>query len=241
MIAVITAMKIESESVISRMSEAKAEKAGHVECTVGKLCGADTVVCVSGVGKVNAAASTQAVAMKYDPDMIINIGVAGAADPRLGIGDFVIGSSCVQFDVDTSPIGDPKYMISGINRISIDAEEATVRRAEETAKKLFPNKTVISGRIASSDKFIGGENAYLKEEAIGLGAACIEMESGSIAQVALLNNIPYIAVRTISDSADGSAPESFGDFCAESAKNAESWLCEFIKNELIHIPNSGHK
>ncbi len=229
MIAVITAMKVESESIVSRMENAREEKAAHVSCTVGTLCGRDAVVAISGVGKVNAAATTQAIIMKYSPEMIVNIGVAGSASNELGVGDFVIGGSCVQFDVDTSPVGDPKYLISGINRISIDADGEIVKRAESVAKALFPNKTVLSGRIASSDKFIGGENAYLKEEAIALGAACVEMESGAITHVALLNDVPAIAVRTISDSADGDAPASFEEFCMESARAAEMWLCEFIK------------
>ena len=55
------------------------------------------------------------------------------------------------------------------------------------------------------------------------------MESGAIAHVALLNNVSYIAVRTISDSADGEAPDSFAEFCAASAHNAEAWLMDFIK------------
>ncbi len=229
MLAIITAMKVESESIISGMTEIKKEKIAHIECTVGKLGRKRVVVAVSGVGKVNAAATTQAIIMTYSPEALINIGVAGTTTSELGIGDFVIGESCVQFDVDTSPIGDPKYMISGINRISIDSDPELVMKAEETARALFPEKNISVGRIASSDKFIGGNNSYLKEEAISLGACCVEMESGAIAQVALLNKVPYIAVRTISDSADGDAPESFEEFCTQSARNAENWLLEFIK------------
>ena len=229
MIAVITAMKIESERVIANMTDMREEKAGPVIACVGRLGTKDAVVCVSGVGKVNAAATTQAIIMKYAPELIINIGVAGTTTRELGIGDFVVGSSYVQFDVDTSPVGDPKYMISGINKIMIEPDNELCEKAVATAKKLFPNKKVVSGRIASSDKFVGGQNAYLKVEVIALGASCVEMESGAIAHVALLNNVSYIAVRTISDSADGEAPDSFAEFCADSAHNAEAWLMEFIK------------
>ena len=47
--------------------------------------------------------------------------------------------------------------------------------------------------------------------------------------MALINGVSYIAVRTISDSADGEAPVSFVEFCENSAHNAELWLMEFIK------------
>lgn len=229
MIAIITAMKIESERVIANMTDMREENAGPVKACVGRLAGNDAVVCVSGVGKVNAAATTQAIIMKYAPNMIINIGVAGTTTRELGIGDFVVGSSYVQFDVDTSPVGDPKYMISGINKIFIESNKELCEKAVTVAKRLFPDKNVAVGRIASSDKFIGGDNSYLKDEAIALGASCVEMESGAIAHVALLNNVSYIAVRTISDSADGEAPDSFAEFCANSAHSAEAWLMEFIK------------
>lgn len=229
MIAIITAMKIESERVIANMTDMREEKAGHVSACVGRLGGKEAVVCVSGVGKVNAAATTQAIIMKYSPEMIINIGVAGTTTKELGIGDFVVGSSYVQFDVDTSPVGDPKYLISGINKIIIESKKELCDKAVAVARELFPEKKVISGRIASSDKFVGGQNAYLKDEVIALGASCVEMESGAIAHVALLNDVLYIAVRTISDSADGDAPDSFSEFCAASAHNAEAWLMEFIK------------
>ena len=163
MIAVITAMKIESERVIANMTDMREEEAGPVLACVGRLGTKDAVVCVSGVGKVNAAATTQAIIMKYAPELIINIGVAGTTTRELGIGDFVVGSSYVQFDVDTSPVGDPKYMISGINKIMIEPDNELCEKAVATAKKLFPNKKVVSGRIASSDKFVGGQNAYLKD------------------------------------------------------------------------------
>ena len=129
-----------------------------------------------------------------------------------------------QFEVQVTLNGD--VVGKGIGSSKKRAEQSAAASAIE---KLFPNKKVVSGRIASSDKFVGGQNAYLKDEVIALGASCVEMESGAIAHVALLNNVSYIAVRTISDSADGEAPDSFAEFCADSAHNAEAWLIEFIK------------
>lgn len=228
MIGIITAMKIESETVLSSMTSVRKEKVCAFDFYVGKLLGRDTVLCVSGVGKVNAAACTQTLIIKYSPEIIINIGVAGSASRLLGVGDFAVGEAYFQFDVDTSPVGDPKYMISGINKIYIDSKKETVEKATEIAKSLFPALNVVSGKIGSSDKFIGGENAYLKDVAIEAGAVCVDMESGAIAQVACINQVEFLAVRTISDSADGDAPASFSDFCEESARRAEEWLREFI-------------
>jgi len=230
MIAVISAMKVESETILASMQNVTHERVCAFDFYKGTLCKRDAVLCVSGVGKVNAAACTQALIMKYSPSIIINIGVAGSASRRLGVGDFAIGEACFQFDVDTSPIGDPKYMISGINRIYIESNPKTVRKAAEIARASFPTQKVEIGKIGSSDKFIGGENSYLKDEAAAAGAVCVDMESGSIAQTALINGVEFLAVRTISDSADGDAPESFSDFCTQSARRAERWLSEFVSS-----------
>lgn len=227
-IGIITAMKVESETILSSMESARTEKVFAFEFHVGKLCGHDVVLCVSGVGKVNAAACTQALIMKYDPSLVINIGVAGTATRALGVGDFAVGDACFQFDVDTSPVGDPKYMISGINKIYIKSDGGIVSTAAEVAREAFPSLNVLSGKIGSSDKFIGGENSHLRDIAAEAGAICVDMESGSISQVAYLNSVKFLAVRTISDSADGGAPESFSDFCTESARRAEEWLRRFI-------------
>ena len=228
MIGIITAMKIESETIRASMKNVKEERACAFDFLVGTLCEKQVVLCVSGVGKVNAAACTQALIMKYSPELIINIGVAGSASQKLGVGDFAVGEAYFQFDVDTSPIGDPKYMISGINKIYVESDPALTKKAEEIARKKFPSLSVLCGKIGSSDKFIGGDNAYLKEEAQSAGAICVDMESGSIAQVSYVNGVSFIAVRTVSDSADGDAPASFTDFCSDSAKRAEEWLREFI-------------
>lgn len=227
-IGIITAMKVESETILSSMENAITERVFAFEFHVGRLCGRDVVLCVSGVGKVNAAACTQALIMKYAPSLVINIGVAGTATRALGVGDFAVGESCFQFDVDTSPVGDPKYMISGINKIYVESDSSIVKTAVDVAKETFPSLNVLAGRIGSSDKFIGGENSYLRDVAADAGAVCVDMESGSISQVAYLNSIKFLAVRTISDSADGDAPESFSDFCTESARRAEEWLRRFI-------------
>lgn len=232
MLGIITAMAVESEAILAKMSNVVSEKVACFSFHKGEIDGVSCVLCISGVGKVNAAACTQAMILAYAPSFIINVGVAGSASASLGIGDIVIGESFVQFDVDTSPIGDPKYMISGINRIFIESDPEVVASALDVARRVFPEKRAICGRIASSDKFVGGENFYLRGEAASLGALCVEMESGSIAQVALLNSVPYLAVRTVSDSADGEAPESFEHFCMESAAVAQSWLCAFIREHL---------
>ena len=85
-IGIIGAMDIEVQVLKNLMDSAKIEKISGIEFYSGKINGADTVVAVAGVGKVNAAVCAEAMILKYSPDCLINVGVAGGLSPELKIG-----------------------------------------------------------------------------------------------------------------------------------------------------------
>ena len=119
MIGIICAMEIELQKIRSLMQNVKTEKISSVNFNIGKLYGKDCVVAVSGVGKVNAAACAQSMILKYNPEFIINVGVAGGLLEEMQVFDVAISKSAVQSDVDTSALGDPKGFISTIEIIEL--------------------------------------------------------------------------------------------------------------------------
>ena len=122
-LGVIAAMKIEAEIIIAKMTDKKTESLGGIEYTTGKI-GDCTVICsVCGIGKVFAGMCAQGMIIGFSPDYIINTGVAGTLDSSLSIGDIAVSSAVVQHDMDTSGIGDPPGLISGINMIEMPASE----------------------------------------------------------------------------------------------------------------------
>ena len=123
MIGIIGAMDIEVESIKSLLTDTKTEAISGVNFVLGKYENVDVVVAKCGVGKVFAALCAEAMILKYNPQMIINVGVAGCLDKNLKIGDIVIADSVVQHDMDTSPLGDPVGMLSDINIIKIPTSE----------------------------------------------------------------------------------------------------------------------
>ena len=54
----------------------------------------------SGIGKTNAARTTQILIDYYKPEAIFNIGVAGGIAKNLKVGDIIISTSLVQHDFD---------------------------------------------------------------------------------------------------------------------------------------------
>ena len=224
-IGIIGAMKIEVEKLCSMAENVKKEKFGGIEFNVGDLCGHQVIIAVCGVGKVFAAMCAQAMILNYSPDAIINTGVAGALASELRVGDVAVAENVVQHDMDTSPIGDPVGLISGINMVQIPADEKISSSLKKTAADL--GMTCLSGTIASGDQFIAdkAKKAYIKDT---FSAIACEMESAAIGQVCYVNGTPFGILRSISDNGDESAGMSYDKFIGVAVENSVKILTEFL-------------
>ena len=227
MIGIIGAMKVELEALKTRLQDVSVNRISGVDFYSGKLHGTDVVAAVSGVGKVFAAICAQTMVLKYGVKAIINTGVAGGLSPDLRLGDVAIASQVCQHDMDTSGVGDPKGLISGINKVFIDTDLIWIRKAERAAQKLgICSKT---GVIASGDQFVCDEERkvwirdFFKAEAV-------EMEGAAIGQVCFVNEIPFVVIRSISDDASGHAPASYDSFFREAAQRAVALTEEMLKH-----------
>ncbi len=228
MIGIIGAMHIEVETIKSLMENKTAEKIGGVEYVKGTLHGKEIVAAVCGIGKVAAAMCTQTMILKYAPDRIINTGVGGSLSTKLAIGDIAVAESLVQHDMDTSPLGDPIGLISGLNIINIPADEKVVETLIKGVETL-ENIKAVKGVIASGDQFIASEEKkkFITEN---FGAIVCEMEGASIAQVCFSNGVPFGVVRAVSDCADGSSHMDYGEFLPIAAANAAKLIEYFAAN-----------
>lgn len=228
MTGIIGAMHIEVETIKSLMENKTAETIGGVEFVKGTLHGKDIVIAVCGIGKVAAAMCTQIMILKYAPDRIINTGVGGSLSAKLAIGDIAVAESLVQHDMDTSPLGDPVGLISGINIVNIPADEKVADLLSKGIETL-ENVKGLRGVIASGDQFIASDE---KKKFItdNFGAIVCEMEGASIAQVCYTNGVPFGVVRAVSDCADGSSHMDYGEFLPVAAANAAKLIEYFVVN-----------
>ena len=228
MVGVIGAMKIEVETIINLMENKEAKKIGRVTFVKGTLDGKDIVIAECGIGKVAAAICAQTMILEYKPDCIINTGVGGSLSKGLKICDVVLGETLVQHDMDTSPIGDPIGLISGLGIIDIPADKKVNDLLEKATKKAKSSCKVVRGKIASGDQFIADN---IKKDFIvsNFGAICCEMEGAAIAQTCYSAKVPFGVVRAISDCADGSSHMDYSDFLPKAAKIASGIIRNFVK------------
>ena len=226
-IAVIGAMEPEVCALISALEEKESETVSGITIYTGRLFDKRVAIARCGIGKVFAAICAQTVIMKYSPDLLINTGVGGGLRAGLSTGDIVIASDLCQHDMDTSAIGDPKGLVSGINVIYFKADKRAGGILLDAAKELGLN--AVSGRIASGDKFIASRED--KERIIAdFSADACEMEGCAIAQTAYVNETPFAVVRALSDSADGEATMDYPTFLGIASRNSTNLTLFLIKN-----------
>lgn len=227
MIGIIGAMGVEIRALADLLKEKKSETISGVEYMSGKIFEKDVVLAVCGIGKVFAAICAQTMILKYNPDVIINTGVAGTLCDDLAISNIAIADSVVQHDMDTTPLGDPAGLLSGINIIKIPTDSETCKKIEKAVKGT--GTTYKIGTIASGDQFLA--NSDVKERIVkNFGAIAGEMEGASIGHVCYVNKKPFCVLRAISDRADGSGAENYMEFLDEAAKNAVDVMKLYIKN-----------
>ena len=224
---IIGALEQEVSALISKLDSKEVIKVGGVTLHVGDLAGKRVAVAKSGVGKVFAALCTEAMIITVAPSLIINTGVGGALGGGLRTADTAIAKRLVQHDMDTSAIGDPVGLVSGINKIYFDTDARACEVLTNGAAELGINARLST--VASGDKFIA--DAADKERIVGLfGAEVCEMEGAAIAQVAYVNNTPFAVIRAISDSADEGATMDYPEFLPIAAKNSAALTEYLIKN-----------
>lgn len=217
MIGIIGAMASEVDGLKEIMEDVKIANISSVDFYLGRINNVYVVVAKAGVGKVNAALTTEIMILKYNVSKIINVGVAGGLEPTLKIGDVVIGDSVVEHDMDTTPLGDEPGFITGLDCVYMDCDKELSDLLYQCTQTMGFH--TLRGVIASGDVFVASDdirNRIIKQ----FNGVAAEMEGAAIGHACVMNNVPFTVLRTISDCANDDSKVDFGEFVTESSKNA---------------------
>lgn len=218
MIGLISAMQVEMEQLLLALNHRRVHQVGAMNFYTGKLYGQEAVLAVCGPGKVNAALCAQAMILRFQPKWVLNLGVAGSIADGLTIGDMAAATGVVQHDMDTSPIGDPVGLISGINLVTLPCAPELLERITAAARAL-PQLRLFRGVIATGDQLIA-DAARKSWIADTFGAMCCEMEGAAVAHACYLHGVDCAVVRSISDQADGGAQMDYPKFVQLAAEHS---------------------
>ena len=181
----------------------------------------------SGIGKTNAARTTQILIDYYKPEAIFNIGVAGGIAKNLKVGDIIISTSLVQHDFDITAFNHPKGYIPNIgNNIPID------NNLLNTTKTILDTNNISykEGVIASGDIFCTKESMATKINT-QFNALCVEMEGASIAQTTYLSKTPCLVIRSISDCPDNNNKVTYEEFLETSSNKVAQIMYAILINQ----------
>lgn len=167
-----------------------------------------------GIGMVNAASYTTFL-VDSGADIILNVGLSGGIS-GIARGEIMCADKYIEHDFDLTPLGyapcekpGQEYIYSADNNLVA------------LAKKLFPEIKI--GTAVSGDSFISSADKknFLRET---FSAMSCDMESGAIASVCHGSDIPFLAIRRVSDDAGDTAVDSY----VSMNSLQEAVLCDLV-------------
>ncbi len=213
---------------------------------IGEIQDKDVIVVNSDVGMTNAAMTAQLLIDKFKPEEIIFTGICGGIDPQNNIGDIVIPESWATHDygIYNKEGFRPGRMVMTLpgkdtpdTLMFFPIDDNLLKIAENVRPDLKPilertPKIKVGGKGVSGNSFI--DQVEKREELKAkFDAQIVDMESAAVVQVAILNKVPVLVVRSCSDLAGGSgsstAQVEIEKFFVVAADNSASFVLELLK------------
>ena len=225
-VAVIAALNQEVLALVRRMP--RSESVGP-QLSIWEAGG--LVVVVAGVGKVAAAMATQYACDVFKPRCIVAIGLAGGVDSRARRGRVVVASGAIQHDMDAKPLTDAKGIIPSLGIRLLEADSGVAEMLLRAAR--YKAEDAQAGLVLTGDQIVTSRTVRDALAREFPDAACIDMETAAVAQVAHQNRVPWSALRITSDSADETFDlQGVMGFGADTAANLFESIIQAVVDEL---------
>jgi adenosylhomocysteine nucleosidase len=239
-IAVLGTFGAEANLIKEAMCNSETKLFLDREFRTGSLHGQEIITTHTG-DMVNAGLTMGLLLTHYNPEKVILTGIAGSLNPQINLGDVVIVEKCVQYECGEVISegfrlwGTWDYIKNRENPKYFDADEEMLKVAKAISDKVTlksisetVNSKVILGTGATGNKLLkskqAADNLFREYK-----ADVVDMECAAIAQICYQYDIPFLAVKSISDQADESFKEE-GEIAYEVACfNADQLVIELIR------------
>lgn len=221
-IGIIVAMRKELELLLPLLQDSEESRMSGLEFHRGKVGKHDVMVMQCGIGKVNAAMGTLMLVNHFAPNYVINSGVAGGTDQSVSVMDVVAGSRVAYHDVWCGPESE----LGQVQGLPLYFE------GSKRLLDLLPeHEGIHKGLICSGDQFIDKMEDVTRIKGNFPEALAVDMESGAIAQVCHLCDVPFLALRVISDSpgANHDNTKQYLDFWSDAPQETFMLVKDLIK------------
>ncbi len=217
-IGIVCAMNEELAPMLDQLGNREEKNIGNHCFYEGKLKGRDVILTVSGIGKVQAALTTAIIINNLKADVVINTGSAGGLRPEseIGIGHVIVSTGVAYHDVDLTNFGYKPGQLP---------EHSLYFRADEKLIKLAMSCERLNtheGLIVSGDQFVCTDEQHNRILKNFPDAMATEMEGASIGHVCTELSVPFIVIRSVSDTADHESTVDFDEFLPVASRNSST-------------------
>ena len=225
--AILSALPEEQAGLLQQLQHARRHVHGGRVFWQGLLSDRPVVLALSGMGKVAAATTATVLIERFACARVLFTGVAGGLGQQVRVGDVVVARQYLQHDMDASPLC-PRWELPGYGRADVACDPALsvllLQAAQDfllvSSQENQPDSAAAAqahhGLVVSGDRFIAtaqASNTLRRElQEAGHTVLAVEMEGAAVAQVCADYQVPFAAMRTISDRADDDAHVDFTRF-----------------------------
>lgn len=211
MIALLCAVKTEAERLLESIVDMRSATLGSKLLIEGTLGDHRVLLCVGGIGKVNAAHTATLMVTRFSPEALVLFG-SGGAYPSSGaqVGDVALAKEEIAGDEgvltqhgfrDLEHLGIPLLKTPATMIYSVfPASQPLMRQSLQTLAADYASgeRSMHVGRFVTVSTCTG-VMARARELEERHHALCENMEGAAVAQVAELHGVPWLEVRGISN------------------------------------------
>lgn len=219
-IALIVAMSKELKLLLPLMEDVETVDLHGTTFHSGRIGGHRIVAMECGIGKVNAAMGTTLLLDEFNPDLVINTGVAAGAGDGVAVMDVVVADGVAHHDFWC--IGEEWGRVPGSPRILPTVVPQALRGQEHVKTGLICSGELFISRREEIDTILGHFPAAL----------AVDMESAAVGQVCFARGVPFICMRLISDTpwCDHDNSRQYDDFWSEAPAHSFALVEKLIQS-----------
>ncbi len=226
-IGIIVAMDCEIQQLKNRISITKKLNICNINFYLGNYKEYEIVFTTAGIGKVNAGITTILMIEHFNPELIINTGIAGGFEKKLLPLDIVVANKVLYSDVDMTAPAAGSYPFGQL-------EGCPVYFTPEV-KLAYNIPNVFVGTILTGDQFVvdyAKQEKLVQEKFSEYDVLAFDMESGAISQVCAKNNVAFLIIRAISDIIGSTTPFDYAKFSKEASNKVADIVLEKVISNL---------
>lgn len=217
---IICAADTELSPFLPHFTQRTAVKKAMLTFYEGKIGKQDVVALYSGVCRVNASIAAQILIDSFGVDAILNAGTCGGMDPRLKIFDTVIATEAAYHDLADDILTE---FHPWLPTPFFQSDPELLQAARLSVSDI---SSVYFGRVVTGEQFIEQEQRL--EILHRYAPLAVDMETAAVAHVCYVNKIPFLSIRTVTDTGVQSGIDTFEENCEKAAEIAKEVTLRFL-------------